>query len=86
MEPEGGGFQGVAGILSRFAVTISGELRNPQQLLGESVPDKQVHWMVLRGTWQAEVAALRKALGGASSSKVDEGSSSGTTGAEEGST
>ncbi|KAJ7867422.1 hypothetical protein B0H13DRAFT_2670514 [Mycena leptocephala] len=50
----------VADFLSRFAQTIKGQLRNPQQPQG--ISSESWYWKRLRDTWLKGVAALRREL------------------------
>ncbi|KAJ7832580.1 hypothetical protein B0H13DRAFT_1914938 [Mycena leptocephala] len=63
---------GVAEFLSRFAVTINGELANLQQL-EEAGTDEYEHWNGLRDTWLAEVDLLKGALENLSPRTAEEG-------------
>jgi hypothetical protein len=59
LETDDGVPNGVAEFLSRFALTINSELRNPQQ----REANQYDYWDALRKTWMAEVESLREAFG-----------------------
>ncbi|KAJ7888027.1 hypothetical protein B0H13DRAFT_1888576 [Mycena leptocephala] len=63
---------GVADFLSRFALTINGELANLQQL-EEVGTDEYEHWNGLRDTWLTEVNLLKGALENLSPGTAEEG-------------